>query len=211
MAGAHFASYPSHPRIPTIPNDPHAFFVNVIRYIIIGSKSKKLDGSGAAARLSEEGKVQLLSITEKAGVEGTDTSGSGIPEAVQAEQGPAETAADTKEDDKRVVTVATFGFPEVAILPPPATTEEENEAEAKEVVDTAEKKEVQKDANKEEGTSATDVGHACMLVQAAVFYLFSFPFQLLLTASLPKLLQCLLCVTPSGREVPTHCPFLLVS
>lgn len=101
--------------------------------------------------------MQLLSIAEKAGVEDTDTHC--IPEAVQEEQSPAETAADPKEDDKRVVTVATFGFPEVSILPPP-TTEEENGAEAKK--DAAEKKKVQKD-NKEEGTSA-DVGYGIEIV-----------------------------------------------
>lgn len=90
-------------------------------------KSKIPDDS--IAQWSEEGRVQLMSIAEKAGVEDpqikpekdqeTDVAdGTTAPAPVATtEPASAEDDVDTKKDDKRVVTVATFGFPEVSIQP----------------------------------------------------------------------------------------------
>lgn len=74
--------------------------------------------------------MQLLSIAEKAGVEDNHP-----PDAGQVKEPSTETeeAAAPKEEDKRVVTVSTFGFPEVSIQPPPSTTPP-TEEEGKETV-----------------------------------------------------------------------------
>lgn len=94
-----------------------------------GSKKKKKPGNSAVT-WSEGGQVQLLSIAEKAGVEDNHP-----PDAGQVKEPSTETeeAAVPKEEDKRVVTVSTFGFPEVSIQPPPSTTPP-TEEEGKETV-----------------------------------------------------------------------------
>ena len=96
--------------------------------------------------------MQLLDIAAKAGVEDIDKSkveseqdnqpDENTPAAATATPPPTTTTAtaedkpqadpDSKEDDKRIVTVATFGFPEVSIQPEEAKGEDEAEAKAEE-------------------------------------------------------------------------------
>lgn len=116
-----------------------------------GKKSEKKRKNGdSAVRWSEGGEVQLLSIAEKAGVDDDSK-----PEADETPAKTEETAAsaEPKEEDKRVVTVATFGFPEVRIQPPSAEEEEGK----------------QKMEGKEDGkeTPAKQVEDKCSLEQSA--------------------------------------------
>ena len=132
-------------------------------------KSKKPDDS--IAQWTEENRVQLLSIAEKAGVEDPSKSNPEAKETDQTDGGtsvaaapqmdepaPAEDDTETKGDDKRVVTVATFGFPKVSIQPPSKAEGEgeDNEAGAKET----EAKESQ-EVGKEEGTSKSEPIQVC--------------------------------------------------
>ena len=86
------------------------------------SKNKKKPD---ASHWTVEGEVQLLSIAERAEEEiDKSKSESAQPETNKSATAGGETAegGESKEDDKRVVTVATFGFPEVAIQPPPVAS-----------------------------------------------------------------------------------------
>ena len=96
-----------------------------------GGKAKKTKPDGSMVQWTEEGRVQLLSIAEKAGVEDpqnkpekdhetevTDmTDGTTAASAPVATTEPPSADDEAKEDDKHIVTVATFGFPEVSIQP----------------------------------------------------------------------------------------------
>ena len=86
---------------------------------------------------SKDGEVKLLGIAEKAEEDGQLATEQ--PGETSAEKEDSASNADAKEDDKRVVTVSTFGFPEVSIEPPP-TAGEETEKE-KQPVEGKEKEE----------------------------------------------------------------------
>lgn len=104
--------------------------ISLLNTVKGASSKKKSDDSAVRWTKEGDGQVQLLSIAEKAGVNDPDPS---KPEedAVAAQsvehsntEAGAEKSTDDdtglKNDDKRVVTVATFGFPEVSIQPPPS-------------------------------------------------------------------------------------------
>lgn len=113
-------------------------------------KKKKKKKSGGSALWSEGGNVQLLSLAEKAGVEDTvqpepeaNEKGPDVAATITKSEETEAAAADdseVKEEDKRVVTVATFGFPEVSIQP----------AEDDEGKETSEKKEEGKESQDSE-------------------------------------------------------------
>lgn len=115
-----------------------------------GSSEKKKKKSGEeSVHWTKEGEVQLVSFAEKAGVKEIDDNSS-KPEAVQSQENPqAEDENDAKEDDNRVVTVATFGFPEVCIQPPASAAASEEELGPGEC-----NKEAGKKDGKEEKTAA---------------------------------------------------------
>lgn len=129
---------------------------------LTGSKSEKKKKSGTSTvHWSEGGQVQLLSIAEKAGVEENSH-----PEVEQSKETSVETeetvaGADRKEDDKRVVTVSTFGFPEVCIQPSPeeeaAKEKEKQKTEGKVVKEKEGKLVGEKDSSKQ-ATEVVNVG-----------------------------------------------------
>jgi hypothetical protein len=72
---------------------------------------------------SKSGEVKLLNIAEKAAEE-SQLPVEPLGEPSAEKDADAASSADPKEDDKRVVTVSTFGFPEVCIEPSTVSTEE---------------------------------------------------------------------------------------
>lgn len=128
---------------------------------LTGSKSEKKKKSGTSTvHWSEGGQVQLLSFAEKAGVEENNQR-----EVEQSKETSVETeetvaGADQKEDDKRVVTVSTFGFPEVCIQPSPeeeAAKEKEEEEKQKTEGKVVKEKEGKLVGEKDSSKQATEV------------------------------------------------------
>ena len=117
-------------------------------FMYIGTKKKTSEEP--AVQWSKSSEVKLLSIAEKA------EEDSRLPaEQSEAEQEDAASGSDPKEDDKRVVTVSTFGFPEVSIEPsksaPQENTEQKSEGKEAEREGGNPVEELKQTANEEVG------------------------------------------------------------
>lgn len=120
-------------------------FTTLVRTFHAGAKKKT--SQEPAVQWSKSGEVKLLSMAEKAEEDGQ------VPaEQSEAEKEDAANVSDPKEDDKRVVTVSTFGFPEVSIEPS-ASSSQEN------LVQKSEEKETEKEkGNPVEQAATEEVG-----------------------------------------------------
>ena len=91
-------------------------------FLAFHAGTKKKTSEEPAVQWSKSGEVKLLSIAEKA------EEDSRLPaEQSEPEKEDAASGSDPKEDDKRVVTVSTFGFPEVSIEPSKSAQQENTE------------------------------------------------------------------------------------